>query len=104
MGIEKIDGGDTSAIPELWAAAGGDPSTIVSAVSDEMKSSIDDMTDIDKIKRLAKTMVKAHVKKKLDPNGDGRITEEEFGTKIVSLFNEDGRRQSTQTRATNPKI
>jgi len=87
--IDQIDAGDTSAVPELWGAAGGDPSTIVQAVTDEMKGSIDSMEDIDKLKRLAKTMVKAHVKKKLDPNGDGSITEEEFTDKIVSLLNED---------------
>ena len=87
--IDQIDAGDSSAVPQLWDQVSGDTAVLVSAVTTDIKSSLDEMEDIDKMRKFAKIMVKSHVLQTLDPNSDNTISKDEFTKIIVALLQED---------------
>mmetsp|Transcript_4616 Transcript_4616/g.13731 ORF Transcript_4616/g.13731 Transcript_4616/m.13731 type:complete len:99 (+) Transcript_4616:99-395(+) len=86
--IEEVDKGNADAIAPLWEQLGGDGKKVVKEVSKEIAASIDGM-DEKSLKRMAKAMVAPFVKARLDPNGDGTISEEEFKKNIMALLNVD---------------
>uniref|UniRef100_A0A7S2V5D9 EF-hand domain-containing protein n=1 Tax=Fibrocapsa japonica TaxID=94617 RepID=A0A7S2V5D9_9STRA len=96
--MDKIDNGDVEAIGELWGRLdrdgagtleGEEAQRCMTEIIEQLMEGWDSM-EPERKDRLGKVMIPFFVKCRIDPNGDGVITKEEFERRIAGILNADG--------------
>mmetsp|Transcript_73138 Transcript_73138/g.145056 ORF Transcript_73138/g.145056 Transcript_73138/m.145056 type:complete len:106 (-) Transcript_73138:93-410(-) len=92
--LEKLSAGDQSAVEPAWELLNKDKNDVLDG--DEHKKCIDSVSneilenwptlDPSVKNKILKAMVAGYVQKTLDPDDDGKISAEEFKSRVMSMF------------------